>query len=488
MLRLIAVLMTTLSLAWAQTLGGSVDAKAIAAHPAVTAAIQVLDAWIAATAASREQPGLSAGVLYDQELIWSKGYGFADVQKKTLATPATLYRIASISKLFTSTAILQLRDAGKLELDDPVVKHLAWFKIKNLHPQGPVVTIRHLLTHTSGLPREASGVNWTDRHFPSREEMIRTLAGLETVFPAEVQWKYSNLALSLAGEIVAAASGEPWDRYLETHILKPLGMTATRVLPGPGTAGLATGYGRRVPNLAREAQPVVDIQAERPAGNLASSVADLAKFLALQMRDGPAGGAQILKGSTLREMHRIHWLRPDWTSGWGLGFSVRRAGGQVRIGHGGSLPGHRTQIEIAPADKLGVIVLTNADDGNPVRYVDQAFDLLTPATKRAIGPPKPPAADPAWQKYTGTYTWKHSDVEVRILDGELTLISPEDDNPWESRVLLKPVGPHTFRMEAPSTSYAALGELLRFEVDAQGRVTKARTPNSYWLRKAPSGP
>ena len=100
----------------------------------------------------------------------------------------------------------------------------------------------------------------------------------------------------------------------------------------------------------------------------------------------PQGGNQILKGSTLREMHRVQWLRPDWRSGWGLGFSIRRVGDQVRVGHGGSLPGHRTQIEIAPADKLGVIVLTNANDGDPLRYVNQAFTILTPAIQQATGP------------------------------------------------------------------------------------------------------
>ncbi len=324
------------------------DGRGLAQKPEVAAAIKVLDSWIDATAKSREQPGLSVGVVYDQDLIWAKGYGFADAQKKVPATPATLYRIASISKLFTSTAILQLRDAGKLRLDDPVAKHLPWFKIRNKHPEGPAITIRHLITHTSGLPREAVGVNWSDLTFPKREEMMRLIAEQETVFPAETEWKYSNLALSLGGEIVAAVSGEPWAQYVENHILKPLGMTATRALPGPDTPGLSTGYGRRVPGAARDVEPFVDIEAERPAGNLASNVEDLAKFLSLQLRDGPASGAQILKGSTIREMHRVQWLRPDWRSGWGLGFSIRRAGEQVRVGHGGSLPASARRLKLRP--------------------------------------------------------------------------------------------------------------------------------------------
>jgi CubicO group peptidase (beta-lactamase class C family) len=465
---------------------GSTGPRLLARKPEVAAAIAVLDAWVTATVASREQPGLSLGVVHDQDLIWAKGYGFSDLAKKIPATPSTVYRIASISKLFTTTAVLQLRDAGKLQLDDPVAKYLPWFKIRNAHPEGPAITIRHLLTHTSGLPREAFGVNWSDLTMPKREEMIRRIGELETVFPAETEWKYSNLGLTLAGEIVASVSGEPWAQYVENYILKPLEMKATTPIPASNLPHLAVGYGRRVPGASREVEPFLDIEGERPAGSLASTVEDLARFASLQFRDGPVGGAQILKGSTLREMHRIQWLRPDWRSGWGLGFSVRRVGDQVRIGHGGSLPGHMTRLEIAPAEKLAVIVLTNANDGDPGRYVDQAFTLLTPAVVKATAVSKtPPVADPSWEKYVGVYTWKHSDVKILILNGELTMITPEADNPWESRWVLKPVGLHQFRV-VPSTGYTGsgpTGDLLTFEVDGQGRAKRVGTPNFYWVRK-----
>ena len=158
----------------------------------------------------------------------------------------------------------------------------------------------------------------------------------------------------------------------------------------------------------------------------------------------------------------------------------------MRIGHGGSLPGHLTRIEIAPADKLAVIVLTNANDGEPGRYVDQAFTLLTPAVAKATVASKPSSTpDSSWEKYVGTYTWKHSDIQVLILNGELTMITPETDNLWESRWTLKPVGPHQFRV-VPSAGYLGsgpTGDLLTFEVDGQGQVKRVGTPNFYWLRK-----
>src|SRR4029453_3682392 len=202
------------------------DRHPLARKPEVAASLAVLDAWIAATVAQREQPGLSIGIVYDQDLIWAKGYGYAELERRVPATATTIYRIASISKLFTPTAIMQLRDAGKLQLDDPVNARLSWFSIKKTYEGGPPITIRQLITHTSGLPREASGVNWTAPSFPGRDDMRRTLPGQETVFRPLTEWKYSNLAVSLAGEIVAEVSGEPLAQYVEAHILQPLSMAA----------------------------------------------------------------------------------------------------------------------------------------------------------------------------------------------------------------------------------------------------------------------
>jgi CubicO group peptidase (beta-lactamase class C family) len=448
----------------------------------VSSAIQVFDAWIQSTAAEREQPGLSIGIVYDQNLIWAKGYGFANLEKKIPATPQTAYRIASISKLFTSTAIMQLRDAGKLQLDDPVAKHLDWFRPKNRYPDAPPITIRNLITHTSGLPRESAGTYWNDMTFPTREAMMRALAEQETVLEPDTEWKYSNLALAIAGEVVAKVSGEPYEKYIESHILTPLGMSSTRVLPSKDMPNLATGYGRRVPGEKRDIEPFTESRGLTPAANLATTVEDLSCFVALQMRDHTEtlGGAQILRGSTLREMHRVQWLRPDWKSGQGLGFAVRRVAEQVRIGHGGSVPGHRTQIEIAPEQKLGVIVLTNANDGDPLRYVNAAFTIVGPAIAKAAAESKPkPEPDPAWQKFVGTYTWRHSDEQVMLLNGELVLIVPNAENPWESRITLTPVGENTFRMKGGSSS----GELCKFDVDASGRVTRMTTGGYYSLRK-----
>src|SRR5262245_18649059 len=310
----------------------------LAARPEIRAVLDLLAAWIESQRAYSGLPALSMGIVRDQEVVWAGGFGEADPLMQAPATADTLYRIASITKLFTATAILQLRDAGNLQLDDPVARHLPWFAVASRHTDAPPITIRHLITHTSGLPREAAFPYWTEGEFPTPEDLRRGLSRQEAVLASETRWKYSNLALALAGEIVAAASGEGYADYLARHVLLPLGMTSTLVTsPDPKDPRLAVGFGRRLPDGSRARAPFTDSRGITAAANMTTSVEDLARFAMLQFRDGPAGGAQILRGSTLREMHRVHWLDPDWAAGWGLGFRVMRIGQKTFVGHAGAV-------------------------------------------------------------------------------------------------------------------------------------------------------
>lgn len=458
----------------------SAQDRGLAQNPAVAGPLSVLDAWIQAAVVSREEPGLSIGVVYGPDLIWAKGYGFANIGKRIPATPSTLYRIASISKVFTSTAIMQLRDAGKLQLDDPVSKHLSWFHVKEPRPDAPPITIWNLLTHTSGLARELPLYYWNDLKFPSREEMMRLVPEEPAVFAPDVEYKYSNLALAIAGEVVAAVSGEPYPQYIEGHILRPLGMSSTLVVPSAETPDMAVGYRRHKPGVPREAEDFIDARALTPSAGFASNVNDLAKFVSLQFRDGPAGGSQILKGPTLREMQRVQWLRPDWSSAQGLGFGIRHVGQQVRVGKDGAAPGYKSLMEWVPAEKFGVIVLINGYDADPTYYVNQAMSILGPAIAKATARPKPaPVADPSWSKYVGTYSWKHVETQILIADGELIMISPDSASPWTSRIRLTPAGPNTFKMNGGGND----GELLKFEVDANGKVTRLDASSYFRVRE-----
>ncbi len=463
------------------------------ADQAVATNIDLFSAWTEAQMAYRGQPGLSVAVVYDQAIVWSRGFGQADLEAQRAATPATIYRIASITKLFTSTAIMQLRDAGLLQLDDPVQRHLPWFNLKNPHADTPAITIRHLLTHAAGLPREAAFPYWSTNDFPDLAAVQQALPEQEVAIPTESDWKYSNLGLTLAGEIVAAVSKRPYTRYVREEILQPLGMENTFIETVPVDHELlATGYGRRLPSGSRALAPHTDCAAITPAANMASNVTDLAQFVMLQLRDGPRTGKQVLAGSSLREMHRVHWLNDDWSAGRGLGFYTWRLDGRTLVGHGGALQGYRTDLQVATADKVGAIVLTNADDGQPLSYIEKIFQWIVPPLLAAAQPDSGPAdsatsasaqstaTEPpaAWQAYIGRYRSPWGDSQVLCYKGELVIISPTDVNPLTSMITLEPVDEATFRMQTKER-FGSNGELARFEQNDEGEVVRLWTGNTY---------
>ena len=220
-------------------------AQNVEQNPRVRQAIRLLEIWLDAQRDYEQIPGLSVAVVHDQDVVWKGAYGFADLAKKTPASPDTIYSICSISKLFTSIAVMQQRDAGKLRLDDPVAKHLPWFTIKRTDPDGPEITIEGLLTHSSGLPREAAFPYWTGPEFtfPAREQIIEKVKAQSTYFTAQTYFQYSNLGLTLAGEVAAAAAGKPYSDYVRERILLPLGLNDTSP-EMPKSPRLATGVQR----------------------------------------------------------------------------------------------------------------------------------------------------------------------------------------------------------------------------------------------------
>ena len=362
-------------------------AQTIASNPDVLGAQRIFETWMRAQIAYRELPGVAIGVVYNQELVWAMGFGLADIDKRLPMTPATKFRMASHSKLFTSTAIMQLRDHGKVRLDDPVTKYLPWFQVKSAQADDPPITIEELLTHSSGLSREA-GSHWSDYKFPDASEVRAYIGQTQAIYSPQVRWKYSNLALTIAGLVVEAVSGEAYATYVQRHIFDPLGMGDSSV--DRQVAGLAVGYGRRMPDHSRARMPFVDAKAMGAATGITSTVQDMAKFVSLQFRSGPVSGAQILSTGGLREMHRVRMLENDWTHGNAIGFSVTRVKDKVYIGHGGGYPGYTTHTLIQLDDKVGVIALTNGADSIPAEIAQHLMQIVGAAVTKAAGQSREP--------------------------------------------------------------------------------------------------
>jgi CubicO group peptidase (beta-lactamase class C family) len=435
---------------------------------------RLFTAWAEGQLRSRGLPGMVVGVVSDQKLIWAQGFGFANVQGKVPMAPQTKFRMASHSKLFTATAIMQLREQGKLHLDDPVAKHLSWFAVASPRPDDPPITIEELLTHSSGLPREAAD-HWTTFAFPTREELKTLMPKRQAAFPSETRWKYSNLAYTLAGMIVEQVSGETWADYVTRHIYQPLGMANSSV--DKDVPGLATGYGRRTPDGSRAIMPFVDARGMAAATGITSTVEDMARFVSAQFRKGTAGGDRILGTASLREMHRVRMLENNWTRGNGIGFSVSRDRDKVYVGHGGSYPGYITNTLIDLNGKVGVIVLTNAQDGDAGSISTQLMNTVGAAVaKAAATAPEKVKWNPAWSRFAGLYRGRWGDSHVVELNEKLVVINPDApnlDNPTE----LEPIGDGTFRFVAP-VGGGPVGEIVRF-VEENGQVVRMITGDSY---------
>ena len=439
----------------------------VADDPEVLGAERLFSAWMEGQIAYRSLPGVVVGVVSDQQLVWAKGFGFADITAKVDMTPTTKFRMASHSKLFTAIAIMQLREAGKLHLDDPVANYLTWFKARPAGDDDGPITIEQLLSHSSGLQREA-GDHWTSFEFPTADELRRLYADRQAAFAPSVRWKYSNLAYAIAGMIVEQVTGERWADYVERNIFQPLGMLASSV--DKNVPGLAVPYGRRMPDGSRETLPFVDAREMAAATGVTSNLEDMAKFVSAQFRRGPRGGAQIVSTGSLREMHRVRSVEENWTSGTGLGFDISRIRDRTYVGHGGGYPGNTTQTLIQLDDKMGVIVLTNTNDSNPSDIARQLIATVGQAVAKAsASKPATVAWDPAWARFAGLYRGRGGDSHVVLLNQKLVIITPNAPN-VDNPVTLEPLGSGRFRFVAP-TGGSAVGEVVRF-VEETGRPTR----------------
>jgi CubicO group peptidase (beta-lactamase class C family) len=434
--------------------------------PEIQAAIALVEAQLERELRTRKIPGLSAGIVYEQALIWQHGYGYSNLEKQILADERTVYRVASITKLFTSTMMMLLRDGGKVNLDDPVEKYLPEFKIKSSFADARPPTFRQIASHAAGLPREGEQQGWRDGDMPTIETLIASLAKSEMRLPTMTEPKYSNLGIAILGYALSKIAGQPYDTFVKERILQPLGMIDSGFERDQYQDDhFAVGY--YADGETMKPAMVWQEHGFRPAGGMYSTVADISKFISLQFSNAPAGGSQVLGSSSLREMHMPVNVTQDFASGFGLGFGIQRVANQKVIGHSGGLPGYTTNISLAPQLKLAMIVFTNTGT-DPVTLSHKMLEVLIPAFKnQEVEPTYTAEQITSWQPYIGRYTWMTMDdvLEIRVLHGKLTALTVGEAP--STFVTLTPNGEHTFKMSGGSSNY----EEMRFEVDGSGKVT-----------------
>ena len=304
--------------------------------------------------------GATIAVVKDGKLLFAKGYGYADVQtKQPVFADRTLFRVGSISKLFTWTAVMQLAEQGKIDLDRDVNDYLD-FKIPATFPQP--ITLRHLMTHTPGFEDTYKDVYVsTAAEFQPLDKYLGTHLPRRIFQPGTVPG-YSNYGVALAGYIVQRVSGVSFENYVQDSIFKPLGMThSTFVQPLPLSlqTGVASGY--RVGSAA--AFPVEFIQTI-PAGGLSTCATDIARFMIAHLQNGHLGDAHILKPETVRVMHERQFSPAETTNGMALGFYEESLNDHRIIGHAGDLNGFQSNLHLIPDAGVGFFISYNSE-GQP---------------------------------------------------------------------------------------------------------------------------
>ena len=342
-----------------------------------------IESLVAAELAKRPVGSVTAGVVSGKDLVWSKSYGDADMEKKTPADADTVYRIGSITKMFTALMLEQLVEANKVHLSDPVEKYFPEIKlVQDRFPNAPPVTLIQLATHTSGLGREPDN---TDTYVTGavadwEKTLIAALPHTHYVLEPGTRYAYSNIGYAILGAALSRAAGEPYLEYIPKHIFQPLGMTHSvlernaHMMPH-----LSKGYQVTGPDSVDSTTAQREHETGRgykvPNGAIYTTVGDLARFASFLMGQGPES---VLKTASLErfQLQSIVPANMGLTSGYGIGFDVERRDNYVAFGHSGGVAGYTADLLMNRKTGVGVIVLSNGAV-NPGGIARQTLDLLS---------------------------------------------------------------------------------------------------------------
>lgn len=308
--------------------------------------------------------GVAIAIVEKNKVIYAKGYGYRDVEKKLPVTADTQFAIGSCTKAFTATTVCLLKDDNLVDLDQPVKKYLPGFALYDQYASDNI-TPRDLLCHRSGLPRH--DLTWYGAA-ATRAELVEGLRYLQPSKPFRTTYQYQNLMFMTAGHLVGQLTGQTWEAYTKRRLLDPMGMTNSTfsVIDMVKAPDRSIGYVER--NNKVEVIPYMNIDAMAPAGSINSSVNDMSKWLITLINGGKYNGQQILSASTVREIQTPTMVAPavvplpydeNGYATYGLGWSISSYRGHIRVEHGGNIDGFSATTCFLPKDSIGIVVLTN---------------------------------------------------------------------------------------------------------------------------------
>ena len=329
---------------------------------------------------------ISIAIIKKDDFFWSEGFGFIDEEKKIKADENTIYRVGSVSKLFTDIAIMKKRESGDIDIDSPLQIYLPKFNPENKFNNEPI-TLRQLMSHRAGILREPAYGNYFADNETSLKKTVESVNQSSLIYPPGTKTKYSNAGIAVVGYTLEKVFQKPYVEFMQQNILNPLGMNASS-FEFKNSMSL---------NLAKATMWSYDgrsFKAPRfelgmiPAGSLYSSVTDLTKFLNMILSDGSLNGERFVNPNTLKEMFTPQFSDSE-ESGYGIGFRVSKHNGYKMISHGGAIYGYSTQLSALPEPKIGVVVASSVDISNSItrKISSYALDLLI-AKQKKLKPPR----------------------------------------------------------------------------------------------------
>jgi CubicO group peptidase (beta-lactamase class C family) len=404
--------------------------------PAHELAQLLLDAWLAERQRELGIVGVAGAFVLPGGAVVSAAHGSADIERSAGMSPDTPLRVASVTKMFTLTAILIARDEGLLSLDAPasdLVPELASVSSPAVDPAP--ITLRQIVSHTAGLPHDLPyGVEYwtrsgTDVAFPPAEDARKHLRGLRLIAPPMSSYHYSNVGFMVAGLALEAAFGVPYEQVIRTRILAPLGMEDSFFWPTEAHGTLARGY--RLEGSTIVVAPNLDVRWDTPGGGLCSSALDLTAFIKLHLTDRAPGGAQVLGGSSVKEARQPVFMLPGWRAGIGLGWRMRQADGETLLSHSGGIAGFSAYLALIPSLDIGGVLLTNTSGKQAHLQMLLEGMLESVATVVKIDDDtsrlnRESAVETSLAELTGHYTTPESSCDVIAVNGRLAIVSRGD--------------------------------------------------------------
>lgn len=411
----------------------------------------------------RDIPAFSYGVVHQDKLIFTGNYGYANRKTKVKPTAVTGFRIASISKTFTATAVMQLVERRLIRLDDYVVEHLPWFRSKK-DRRLERITIRQLLTHTAGLSRDGNTTHWVTMCFPTVIQIKTYIKSATLCFDPNQRWKYSNLGYAILGELIATVTGQGYADYIKANIFSKLAMDKTSVdVEKIDDLTLAIGYGLRFPDRPRPIFPTITTAGMAAATGYTSCIIDLAKFISAQF----TGNQTLLTEESKRELRRIQWLDDEDGVRQEVGFRSWKMGDQTIYSHSGGFQGFKTIIALNATKQIGIVILTNAINVDPVIFAQTFFHTLDQLFRQYGSFTDSKASTKSLKQFEGTFLNIWGATESVVVNRQLALINP-GLKPMAGLCRLSYLGRNRF-LAVKGPGNGCIGQEVRFEFNKKGR-------------------